>query len=72
MGLRAGLDMMMKRKFPAPAGTRTSEHPARSPALYHWAIQAPVRQTETQEMHAAKPLVYELSLSEVEIGIEKF
>jgi hypothetical protein len=28
-------------KFPASTGTRTPDHPARSPALYHWAI--PVR-----------------------------
>jgi hypothetical protein len=28
-------------KFPAPTGTRTPEHPARSPALYYWAIPTP-------------------------------
>jgi hypothetical protein len=27
--------------FPAPAGTRTPDHPARSPALYHWGIPDP-------------------------------
>jgi hypothetical protein len=31
-----------KEKFPAPAGTRTPEHPAGSPALYRWAISAPL------------------------------
>jgi hypothetical protein len=30
-----------REKFPAPAGTRTSDHPARSPALHHWAIPPP-------------------------------
>jgi hypothetical protein len=29
-----------REKFPVPAGTRTPDHPARSPALYHWAIPA--------------------------------
>jgi hypothetical protein len=29
-----------REKFPAPAGTRIPVHPARSPALYHWAISA--------------------------------
>jgi hypothetical protein len=33
---RTGLE-----KFPATAGTRTTDHPARKPALYHWAILAP-------------------------------
>jgi len=28
VGPRAGLDTVVKRKFPAPAGTRTSDHPA--------------------------------------------
>jgi hypothetical protein len=28
-------------KFPAPAGNRTADHSARSPALYRWAIPAP-------------------------------
>jgi hypothetical protein len=27
-----------EKSFPAPAGTRTPDHSARSPALYHWAI----------------------------------
>jgi hypothetical protein len=42
VGLRAGLDAVVKKKLPAPAGTRTSDHPARSPALYHWSIPAPL------------------------------
>jgi hypothetical protein len=29
-----------REKFPATVGTRTSEHPARSSALYHWDIPA--------------------------------
>jgi hypothetical protein len=37
-GPRAGLNMVEKRKFPAPAGTRTPDYPASSPVLYHWAI----------------------------------
>jgi hypothetical protein len=28
-------------KFPVPSGSRTPDIPARSPALYHWAISAP-------------------------------
>jgi hypothetical protein len=31
-----------REKFQAPARTRTPDHPARSPALYHWAIPSPV------------------------------
>jgi hypothetical protein len=38
VGPRAGLDAMVKRKFPVSAATRTPDHPARSLALYHWAI----------------------------------
>jgi hypothetical protein len=34
---RSGRD---DEKFPAPTGTRTPDHPARSHALYHWAIPA--------------------------------
>jgi hypothetical protein len=30
-----------RENFPASAGTRTPDHPALSPALYHWAIRAP-------------------------------
>jgi hypothetical protein len=30
-----------KRKFLAPAGNRTYDHPVRSPAQYHWGIPAP-------------------------------
>jgi hypothetical protein len=32
---RTGLDAVVKRKFPAPVGTRNPDHPVRSPALYH-------------------------------------
>jgi hypothetical protein len=32
-----------REKFRASAGTRTPDHPARSPALYYWAIPAPGR-----------------------------
>jgi hypothetical protein len=35
VGPRAGLDAVVRKKFPVPAGTRTPDHPARSPALYH-------------------------------------
>jgi len=34
VGARAGLDTVVKKKFPAPPGTRTPDHPARSLALY--------------------------------------
>jgi hypothetical protein len=30
-----------REKFPAPAGTRTTDHLIRSPELYHWAIPVP-------------------------------
>jgi hypothetical protein len=30
-----------REKLPAPHGTRSPDHPARSPVLYHWAIPAP-------------------------------
>jgi hypothetical protein len=40
VGPRAGMDALVK-KFPAHAGTRTSDHPARSLVLYHWANPAP-------------------------------
>jgi hypothetical protein len=41
VGPKAGLDAVVKRKtFPASAGTRTPDHPARVPVLYHWAISA--------------------------------
>jgi len=33
VGLRAALVTVVKRKFPAPTGTRTSNHPAHSSAL---------------------------------------
>jgi hypothetical protein len=32
---RAGMDVVVRRKLSAPAGTRTPDHPARSPALCH-------------------------------------
>jgi hypothetical protein len=47
IGYEAGwvteLDMTRwwKEKFPAPAETRTSDHPARSPAQCRWAMPAP-------------------------------
>jgi hypothetical protein len=41
VGPRAGLDVMLEETFPAPAVTRTPDHPARSPVLCHWAIPAP-------------------------------
>jgi hypothetical protein len=38
----ACLDAVVKeKKFSALAGSRTPDHPARSPALYHWAIRLP-------------------------------
>jgi hypothetical protein len=40
VGPRAGMDAVVKKKFPAAAGTGTRDHPARSPALYYWAIPA--------------------------------
>jgi hypothetical protein len=41
VGPRAGLETVVKKKFPTPAGTQTHDHPARSPVLYRWAIPAP-------------------------------
>jgi hypothetical protein len=35
VGPRAGLDALVKEKFPAPTGKRTPDHPARSSALYY-------------------------------------
>jgi hypothetical protein len=35
VGTRAGVDAVVKRKFPAFAGTRTPDYPGRSLALYH-------------------------------------
>jgi hypothetical protein len=29
------------KKIPSPVGTRSPDHPARNPVLYHWAIPAP-------------------------------
>jgi hypothetical protein len=40
VGPRVGLDTVWKRRIPAPTGNWTPHHPARSPALYHWAILA--------------------------------
>jgi hypothetical protein len=40
LGPRAVLDAVVKKKFPAAARTRTPDHSARSPALYHWASPA--------------------------------
>jgi hypothetical protein len=34
-----------REKFPASARTRTPDHPGRGPALYHWAIPAPIAST---------------------------
>jgi hypothetical protein len=38
VGPKAGLDMVVKRKIPSLTGTHTLNHPACSPALYHWAM----------------------------------
>jgi hypothetical protein len=43
VGPRAGLEALVSSKFPAPTGTRTPDHPTRSPALYRWAIPLPHR-----------------------------
>jgi hypothetical protein len=40
MGPRAGLEAGVSRKFPIPYRDSNTDHPARSPALYHWAILA--------------------------------
>jgi hypothetical protein len=37
-----------REKFPTPAGTRTLDHPASSPMLYHWAILAPTKEVEAE------------------------
>jgi hypothetical protein len=37
---RAGPDEVVKRKIPSPYRDSNPDHPARSPALYHWAILA--------------------------------
>jgi hypothetical protein len=36
MSPRAGLDTVVKKKFPAPTGTRTTHHPTRRPPLNNW------------------------------------
>jgi hypothetical protein len=38
-------------KFPAPAGTRTPDHPARNPALYYWAIPALNRKEDIYKIY---------------------
>jgi hypothetical protein len=50
VGLRAGLDAVVKRKISAAAGTRTPDHPVCSPALYHSAIPALLHSVVTKEM----------------------
>jgi hypothetical protein len=45
VGPRAGLDAVVKRKIPTPYRDSNSpppDHPARSPALCHWATPAPL------------------------------
>jgi hypothetical protein len=42
VGARAGLAPVARRKIPSPHRTRTSDHPAHNPALYHSAIPAPI------------------------------
>jgi hypothetical protein len=40
-----------EEKFLAPTGTRIPDHPSRSPALYHWAIPAPIgRNTNSSQI----------------------
>jgi hypothetical protein len=41
VGIRAGLVAGWGEKFPTLTGTRTPDHSARSPALYHWAVPPP-------------------------------
>jgi len=54
VGPRAGLDAGMNRKIPSP------DHPARSPALYHWTIPAPtfIRKHLKESMCARKSDIY--------------
>jgi hypothetical protein len=42
VGPRTGLDTVVKRKFPVPAGNLNPNHPTRSPTLYHWAIPSKI------------------------------
>jgi hypothetical protein len=39
VGSRAGLNAVVKRKFPDLDGTRTTYHPSRSPALYRYTTE---------------------------------
>jgi hypothetical protein len=41
MGPRDGLDAAIRRKIPSTCRDSNPDNPARSPALYHWAILAP-------------------------------
>jgi hypothetical protein len=44
VGPRTVLDAVVKRKIPSPCrDSNPPDHPTRSPALYHWAIPAPIR-----------------------------
>jgi hypothetical protein len=43
VGPRAGLGVMVKTKSPSRCWDWNPDHPARSPALYHWAIPAQVK-----------------------------
>jgi hypothetical protein len=42
VGPRAGLDAVLRGKTPSPCRESKTDHPARSPTLYHWAISAPI------------------------------
>jgi hypothetical protein len=52
VGLRAGLDAVVKGNLPAPAGTRTSDHPSRSPAL---SLSYPGSSTTSLEHYSCCP-----------------
>jgi hypothetical protein len=58
VGPSAGLDTVVKEKFPAPGETRTSDHPAHSSALFHLALPAPEVNTDKTQI-----LVYGLPSS---------
>jgi hypothetical protein len=81
VGPRAVLDAVVKRKFPAPAGTRTPDHPSHSPALYHWAIPAPTAattkiklcsegKTVTDQLHSLNNLKDEIARLNSALGID--
>jgi hypothetical protein len=38
VGLRAGLDAVVRREIPSPYQESNPHHPARSPVVYHWAF----------------------------------